>query len=116
MNSIQKKFCKVCFDAGREEKDYTSHFVRSTQNMHSKVICPILIGLKCTFCNRIGHTKKYCTELKLKKKRESKLISLKTESTFVALCDSTSESESESESESISVSEKKSQIKTFLPK
>lgn len=117
MNSIvKKKFCKVCFDAGCEEKDYTSHFVRSTQNMHSKVICPTLIGIKCKFCNHAGHTKKYCAELKLKKKRESRnIILLKTErSVFVALCDSTSESESDLESELESDLESESESETKL--
>ena len=54
--------CKVCRDAG---KDYKGHSVRNKQG---KVVCPTLLSQACTYCSGLGHTPKYCPELKKKKK------------------------------------------------
>lgn len=103
------RFCNVCFDAGKTESEYTSHYVRASRDAGAKVICPTLLALECKYCFHTGHTVKYCGVLNKVKKiqeRESKQVvaqkvvveSTKKESknAFQALCDS-SDSESESE-------------------
>jgi len=56
-----KPFCKVCFDAGKSEKDYTSHYVKTEEG---KVNCPTLLNQSCLNCGRPGHTSGYCDQAK----------------------------------------------------
>ena len=49
--------CKVCKDAGKSEKEYTSHQPRDRDG---KTICPLLLSLNCRKCGKKGHTIKYC--------------------------------------------------------
>jgi hypothetical protein len=63
--SNNKKFCKMCFDAGK--LDYAAHFLRDRQGV---VTCPTLKGIKCRFCSGVGHTPKYCPVLKSKTEKE----------------------------------------------
>ena len=74
MSSVKsvKPFCKVCFDAGKSEAEYSSHFVKSERGRNGKVVCPTLLNLNCTYCHKKGHTKSYCLELKNDKKRSEK--------------------------------------------
>ena len=51
-------FCKVCQDAGKTEKEYTSHNVRDARG----TCCPTLLAQECRNCYRRGHTSKYCTQ------------------------------------------------------
>lgn len=51
------KSCKVCRDAGKSEKDYSSHNVK---NKKGNVICPTLLAQECKTCKQKGHTVKYC--------------------------------------------------------
>ena len=70
-----KKYCKVCHDAGKSEKEYTSHFIRENRDPLSKVVCPTLLSLECRYCSRKGHTVKYCKILekdKIAEDRQSK--------------------------------------------
>lgn len=69
---MSKKFCKVCFDAGKEENEYTSHFVRSSPTKNSVVVCPLLLSLHCNYCKEKGHTIKYCKVLLVKQKQHKK--------------------------------------------
>ena len=62
--SNQKAFCKVCKDAGKPESVYTSHWVRETPDIRSKVVCPTLLALECRYCHANNHTVKYCPVLK----------------------------------------------------
>jgi len=62
-----KPFCKVCKDAGKEEKIFTSHWVKDDQG---KVCCPTLLAQKCRYCYGLGHTTNYCQELKKAKATE----------------------------------------------
>lgn len=55
-----KPFCKVCYDAGKSEVEYTSHYVRSSPNKNSEVVCPTLLGQACRFCGNLGHTVSNC--------------------------------------------------------
>ena len=60
INNKPKPFCKICFAAGKPEKEYTSHFVRSSTGADSKVICPTLLSINCRYCSQSGHTIKHC--------------------------------------------------------
>jgi hypothetical protein len=57
----KKPFCKVCCDAGKSEKEYTSHFVKDRDG---KTICPTLLSQECRYCFQAGHTVKFCAVLK----------------------------------------------------
>ena len=60
--SMKKPFCKVCYDVGKPESDYTSHYVRSLpdRNGHTTVTCPTLMSTECRYCGNYGHTYKFC--------------------------------------------------------
>lgn len=61
-------FCKVCFDAGKSEKEYRSHFVKNEVGGNSIVVCPTIKSIECRYCHKAGHTVKYCDALKDKSK------------------------------------------------
>lgn len=67
---LKKKFCKVCFDAGKEESLYTNHYVRETPEPTSKVVCPTLLQAKCGYCHELGHTPSRCKLLKTHQKEK----------------------------------------------
>jgi hypothetical protein len=77
-HAIKKPFCKVCFDAGKPESDYTSHRVRSLPDMNGKttVTCPVLASTECRYCYNFGHTTKFCTVLEENKKKADKAKSV----------------------------------------
>jgi len=58
----RKPCCKVCQDAGKSEKEYTSHYVRSLPDRNGKTIvtCPTLLAIECKYCFEQGHTTKFC--------------------------------------------------------
>jgi hypothetical protein len=66
----QKKFCKVCFDAGKPESLYTNHFVRASPEPTAKVICPTLLEASCGYCHEKGHTPTHCKLLKVHQKEK----------------------------------------------
>ena len=67
-----KPFCKVCHDAGKTEKEYTSHFVKSEPGPNGKVVCPTLLNQVCRYCYNLGHTAGYCPIIAENKAREEK--------------------------------------------
>jgi hypothetical protein len=71
-----KPFCKVCHDAGKTEKEYTSHFVKSEPGPNGKVVCPTLLAQECRFCFQGGHTAGYCPVIASNKKAEEKALKL----------------------------------------
>jgi hypothetical protein len=71
-----KPFCKVCHDAGKSEKEYTSHFVKSEPGPNGKVVCPTLLAQECRFCFQGGHTAGYCPVIAANKKAEEKSLRL----------------------------------------
>jgi len=77
MASTIKPYCKVCHDAGKTEKEYTSHFVRASPEPNAPVVCPTLLAQPCRFCQQGGHTPAYCPELAKRKKAEEKAAKLK---------------------------------------
>jgi len=106
--SIVKKYCKVCHDSGKSEKEYTSHFTRENRDPNARIICPILKALECRYCCKSGHTVKYCPVLKNnknykkketnKKDTNNKVTNEKKEETnkFSCLYDEESDDEKES--------------------
>jgi len=59
----KKPFCKVCFDAGKSEKEYTSHYLKDRPGPKGKVICPTLLATECRYCHQHGHFKSHCQRL-----------------------------------------------------
>lgn len=58
------KYCKVCHDTGKDEKTYTSHYVRETPDPSSRIVCPTLLSMECKYCYKKGHTVKHCKVIK----------------------------------------------------
>jgi hypothetical protein len=57
----------VCYDAGKNENVYASHFVKDKQGSDGKVVCPYLLSLTCSFCKKSeGHTARHCPVLQKK--------------------------------------------------
>ena len=67
----KKPFCKVCQDAGKSEREYTSHYVRSKPDHNGKsiVTCPTLNATECRYCYKLGHTTKFCPAIAENEKR-----------------------------------------------
>ena len=112
-----KAYCKVCFESGKSESEYTSHWVRSLPDQNGKTVvtCPTLLNTECRYCSSLGHTVKFCPAIKQKQKESErakravatekpkpKVEPKKTTSAFSALMD---ESDSEPENEVVVASE-----------
>jgi len=69
-----KPFCKVCKDAGKTEKEYTNHSVKSFDRLTGKSVttCPTLLSHECRYCHELGHTAKYCQAIADKNKHDKK--------------------------------------------
>ena len=52
-----KMHCKVCESAKKPMSIVTSHFPK---NRDGFTICPTLLSQECRYCNKKGHTTKYC--------------------------------------------------------
>ena len=63
----KKPFCKVCFDAGKSEEEYTSHYLKDRPGPNGKVICPTLLATECRYCHEHGHFKSHCPALEERK-------------------------------------------------
>lgn len=107
----KKPHCKVCFDAGKSESEYTSHWVRSLpdRNGRTTVTCPTLLANECNYCYEFGHTVKFCPVIKKHEKhkehaekkakfveiekKKSKVQEKRPASVYAVLMDSDSEEE-----------------------
>ena len=58
--SSMNKYCKVCKDSGKSEREYRSH---NTKDRNGRTMCPTLQSLICRYCHESGHTPKYCRKL-----------------------------------------------------
>jgi hypothetical protein len=67
-----KKFCGVCQKAGLSEKEYTSHFTKSTPGPQGIVICPTILNNECTFCFEFGHFKSACPAIAARERADKK--------------------------------------------
>ena len=54
------RYCTFCHMSGVASPH--DHFVRASRDQSSAVTCPRLLSTECSFCNRKGHTAKYCGE------------------------------------------------------
>ena len=66
--TTNKPFCKVCQDAGKSEKIYTSHYVKDRSG---NTTCPTLLAQECRYCFKKGHTTKFCQVLKNKQEEKT---------------------------------------------
>lgn len=66
ITTVKPNECIICFQAGNE--NYKGHRVKDKTG---KVVCPTLLSQKCHVCKQTGHTPKYCTVAKLKKKHDT---------------------------------------------
>ena len=64
----KKPFCKICFDAGKSEQEYTSHYLKDRPGPNGNVICPTLLMTKCRYCHENGHFKSHCPALEERKR------------------------------------------------
>jgi len=69
--SQKKTFCKVCFDAGKSEQEYTSHYLKDRPGPIGNVVCPTLLSTECRYCHEHGHFKSHCPVLE-ERKRDNK--------------------------------------------
>ena len=60
ISTTNKPFCKVCYDTGKPEGIYTSHYVKDIPGVSGKVICPTLLATECRYCRKKGHTISKC--------------------------------------------------------
>ena len=67
-------FCKVCFDAGKPESQYTSHFVKASRELGAAVICPTILAQECRYCHELGHTPSCCPKLANEKKSDERAV------------------------------------------
>jgi hypothetical protein len=112
VQATKKPYCKVCFDAGKPETEYSSHRTRTLPDRNGKttVTCPTLLNTECRFCFKLGHTTKYCPAIEQNRKEKEradrkeraeavekskpKVQEKKPSSSFAVLCcDSDSEDE-----------------------
>ena len=59
-------FCNVCKNAGKSERDYTSHFTKMLVGNVLTVVCPTILNNVCTYCKSKGHFKAACSILQEK--------------------------------------------------
>jgi len=59
VNTPRKPCCKVCQDAGKSETEW-GHWPKDKTG---KTTCPTLLSQKCRYCDKSGHTVKYCPKL-----------------------------------------------------
>ena len=57
---MKSPFCKVCYDTGKHETLYTSHYVNDVPGKKGVVVCPTLLALECRYCKKTGHTVSRC--------------------------------------------------------
>jgi hypothetical protein len=59
VNVPRKPNCKVCQDAGKPETEW-AHWPKDKTG---KTTCPTLLAQDCRYCQKAGHTVKYCPKL-----------------------------------------------------
>jgi hypothetical protein len=60
----------MCFNAGKTEAEYTSHYLRDQPGPCGVVVCPYLLSLECRYCKGKGHTPSRCPVLEEKRSAE----------------------------------------------
>ena len=77
-SKVNRMHCKVCESAGKSEKEVKSHYPK---NRDGFTVCPTLLSQECRYCNKKGHTVKYCT---IKKKDEDNTWVLQQERKYAS--------------------------------
>ena len=67
-SAVEKPFCGVCYNSGKTEKEYTSHYTKSVAGVKGLVCCPTILQHTCEYCKEKGHFKANCRALKKKEK------------------------------------------------
>lgn len=57
---MSNTFCRFCYNAGKSESIYLSHYMKTGYGEHMEITCPNLLATKCSNCGEHGHTPKYC--------------------------------------------------------
>lgn len=68
VKNSRKPCCKVCQDAGKTEAEW-GHWPKNEKGV---VICPTLLNQQCRYCQKSGHTVKYCAKLEKDNKEKSR--------------------------------------------
>ena len=76
-------FCNACFKAGKNEGEYTSHFIRSTPGPNGVVVCPTVLSASCNYCGKSGHwaNEKHCPTMKKDQEKMNKTETVKPKPT-----------------------------------
>jgi hypothetical protein len=77
-SKVNRMHCKVCESAGKSEKEVKSHYPK---NRDGFTVCPTLLSQECRYCNKKGHTVKYCS---IKKKDEDNTWVLQQERKYAS--------------------------------
>lgn len=72
--SANAKYCAHCFNIGKPEAEYRSHFIRASADENSTVVCPELLATECKYCFKTGHTVTRCPIIAAKKKADKKAV------------------------------------------
>jgi len=96
--NAQTKHCTICANAGLPKEVYSTHFIRESRDMSSRVTCPLLKNNVCGKCQLKGHFASSCKVVFRKKEDAVKVEKPKiiTKNAY----DFGSESEDEPEDES----------------
>ena len=69
-------YCAHCFNLGKDESVFRSHFIIESPDPSSKIVCPELLATQCPYCFKTGHTTSRCPIIlaqdKSAKKEESR--------------------------------------------
>jgi len=76
-SAVEKPFCGVCYNSGKTEKEYTSHYTKSVPGPKGFVCCPTILDHTCEYCKEKGHFKVNCRVLKHNEKMKMNLIEKK---------------------------------------
>jgi len=60
---MSSPYCKTCHNAGKSYTEYTNHWTRDKPGPDGTIICPTILNSLCSYCNEVGHWKKYCPAL-----------------------------------------------------
>jgi len=96
----RQKHCSICANAGFPEEVYSSHYVRETRDIASRVTCPLLKNNICSRCGKKGHFVSSCKVVfreNAHKPAEVNQVKIKTEKRYVFDSDSEEEPEPQPE-------------------